>query len=124
MVIVLLIVISCYAVFTYKRNLIWKDELSLWKDVVHKSPKKARGYYMLGNAYADQGNVQQAISNYNKVIEINPHLAETYNNRGIAYYNMKNYDKAWEDVHKAEGLGCAVNPEFLAALKELSGRDK
>jgi hypothetical protein len=37
---------------------------------------------------------------------------------------MKEYDKAWLDVHKAEGSGCAVNPEFINALRKASKRDK
>ncbi|MDP3041487.1 MAG: tetratricopeptide repeat protein [Candidatus Omnitrophota bacterium] len=158
MVILLLIIISCYAILTYRRNFIWKDELTLWNDVVHKSPKKARPYFNRGNAYIDQGSIQQAISDFNKAIEINPsyvkaynnrgnvyadqsnftqaisdytksielnsNLAEPYNNRGTAYYAIKEYGKAWADVYKAEGLGCVVNPEFLATLKKVSGRNK
>jgi len=57
MIIVLLIIISCYGMLTYRRNLIWKDEFTLWNDVVHKSPKKARPYYGRGIAYRDQGNI-------------------------------------------------------------------
>jgi hypothetical protein len=34
------------------------------------------------------------------------------------------YEKAWDDVHKAEGLGWQVHPEFLKALREASGRQK
>ena len=158
MIIVLLTIISCYAILTYRRNLIWKDEFTLWNDVVHKSPKKARPYYNRGNAYKDQGSIpqaisdysraieinpnlevayynrgkaykykgsiQQAISDYSRAIEINPNFEKAYNNRGVAYYLTKEYDKAWKDVHKAEELGYAVNPEFLNALKKVSGRDK
>jgi hypothetical protein len=34
------------------------------------------------------------------------------------------YDKSWEDVHKAEGLKYTVDAELMAKLKEASGRDK
>ncbi len=50
--------------------------------------------------------------------------AKAYYNRAGAYYYKKDYDKAWEDVHKAQGLGYQINPEFLKALCEASGRDK
>ena len=75
MVIVLLIITSCYAILSYRRNFIWKDDLTLWNDIVHKSPKKARPYNNRGLAYDEQGNFTQAISDYNKAIEINPNLA-------------------------------------------------
>ena len=71
-----------------------------------------------------QGNLTEAISDYAKAIEIDPKDAEAYYNRGVDYYTAKEYDKAWIDVHKAEKLGYAVHPEFLAALKQASGKDK
>ena len=109
-VVVLLIIISCYAILTYRRNLIWKDELTLWNDVVHKSPKKAKPYYNRGVAYDDQGSIQQAISDYTKAIEINPNLAEPYNNRGNAY-KQGNFIQAISDFAKAIEL----NPNYTEA---------
>ncbi len=192
MVSMLLVIVACYSILAYNRNLAWKDELTLWNDAVLKSPQKARpynnrglayfdkgnlgqaisdynkaigidpnhalayinrgnaysnegnlgqaisdynkaieinpnlaeAYYNRGNAYSNKGNLGQAISDYNKAIEINPNLALAYNNRGLAYFNKKDYDKTWKDVHKAEGLGYKVNPQFLAELKKVSGREK
>ena len=57
-------------------------------------------------------------------LTIYPNDAEAYNNRGVVYYRIKEYDKAWLDVHKVEGLGYAVNPEFINAFKKASGREK
>ena len=54
---------------------------------------------------------------YNKAIDINPQFAEAYNNRAIIYYSLKQFDKAWADVRKAEELGFKVNPGFINALK-------
>ena len=31
---------------------------------------------------------ENAIRSYDRAIEINPNLAEAYNNRGIAYYDL------------------------------------
>ena len=158
MITLLIIVSSCYAILTYKRNFVWKDELSLWNDTLHKSPKKTRPYNIRGiayvrqgnllqaisdynkaiginpkyaeaysnrgNAYALQGNLLQAISDYNKAIEINPKYAEAYRNRGAVYYAIKEFDKAWVDVHVTEGLGYAVDPNFLIELKKALGREK
>ncbi|MCX5712534.1 MAG: tetratricopeptide repeat protein, partial [Candidatus Omnitrophica bacterium] len=81
-------------------------------------------YYNRGLAYLKQGKSAQAIPDFNKVIEINPKDPEAYRNRAIAYHGIKEYNKAWEDVHKAEGLGYTVSPKFLNILKEESGRDK
>jgi len=87
-------------------------------------PKASNAYLNRSAAYFGKGNYDQAISDDSKVIEIDPEYAEAYISRAVAYYEKKEYDKAWEDVHKAEELGGGVNPEFLAKLKEASGRDK
>jgi tetratricopeptide (TPR) repeat protein len=33
---------------------------------------------------------------------IAPNDADAYNNRGVAYYAKKEYDRAWEDIYKAQ----------------------
>jgi tetratricopeptide (TPR) repeat protein len=111
MVIVLFIMTSCYAVLSYRRNLIWENELTLWNDTVHKSPKKARPYNTRGLAYEKQGNFTQAISDYTKAIEINPSLAEAYNNCGVVYYDKGNFTQAISDYTKA----IEINPNYAQA---------
>ena len=87
------------------------------------NPGYAGAYNNRGIAYAQQGNLLQAIADSTRAIEINPEYAQAYLNRGIVYYTAKEYDKAWADVHKAEGLGCAVNPGFIVNLKKASGEE-
>lgn len=191
-VIILSAAVISYSISTYNRNFIWKDRLTLWSDVIHKSPNKARPYYNRGftyyqqgnllqaipdfskaieinpnygevyanrgaayrvqgnltqaiadysmaigidpnfaeaynnrgNVYYLQGNLTQAITDYTKAIEINTNSADTYSNRSVSYYKTKEYDKAWADLHKAEKLGFKISPNFLANLKNASGRDR
>jgi hypothetical protein len=56
------------------------------------------------------------------VLEINPQDAEAYNNRAVSYFQLKKYDKAWEDVDKMERSGTAANPQLISALKQVTGR--
>ena len=81
-------------------------------------------YYNRGNVYRENDQYDKAISDYTKAIELNPRFSGAYNNRGVAYFFKREYEKAWDDVHKAEGLGWQVHPEFLKALREASGRQK
>ena len=111
MIMVLLIITSCYAILTYRRNLIWKDGFTLWNDVVHKSPGKARPYASRGNAYYQQGNFTQAISDCTKAIEINPNLEVAYYNRGNAYRDQGNIQQAISDYNKV----IEINPKFEKA---------
>ena len=108
MIIALLIITSCYAILAYKRNFIWENELTLWNDVAHKSPRKADPYYNRGLAYHKQGNIAQAISDYTKAIKIKPNLADVYNNRGAAYREQGNFQQAISDYNKA----LEINPNY------------
>jgi tetratricopeptide (TPR) repeat protein len=51
------------------------------------------------------------MADYNKAIEINPQYAELYNNRGIVYYDLKEYDKAIKDYNKA----LEIDPQYAMA---------
>ncbi len=115
MVIVLLIITSCYAILSYRRNLIWKNEFTLWNDTVYKSPKKARPYDYRGLAYIDQGNFTQAISDCTKAIEINPKDENAYYGRGNSYYKQNNFSQAISDYNKA----IEINPNFTEAYFNL-----
>ena len=43
---------------------------------------------------------------------------------GLSTINRKEYDKAWDDVVKAQSPGCKVQPEFLKDLREALGKKK
>lgn len=88
------------------------------------SPKTEEQYLHDADFHIIEGNYPQVVFNLTKAIEINPNNAVAYDGRAFAYYFIKEYDKAWSDVHKAEALKFYVFPEFLESLKKASGRDK
>ena len=49
----------------------------------------------------DQGSYEIAISDFTRAIEINPNLADAYNNRAAAYNYKSSYDQAIYDCNKA-----------------------
>ncbi len=73
--------------------------------------KDAAAYNNRGNAYWNEGQYDQAISDYNKALEINPRHTQAYNNRGVAYRSKGQYDQAISDYNKA----LEINPRFAAA---------
>ncbi len=91
---VLISLVLTYGWATYHRNLVWKDDLSLWSDVVKKSPFKARGYNYLGLAYHKAGDVDNAILEYKKGLSLNPFEIEAHINLGVAYFYKGLADKA------------------------------
>jgi tetratricopeptide (TPR) repeat protein len=92
LVFVCLILVFGFA--TYQRNLIWKDDLTLWSDNVRKSPAKARVYDYLGLAYQKAGDLDKAIQQYRKSLSLDPFYADAHNNIGIAYFDKGLVDNA------------------------------
>ncbi|MEE8075142.1 MAG: tetratricopeptide repeat protein, partial [Candidatus Binatia bacterium] len=63
--------------------------------------KDAAAYNNRGNAYTRKGQYDQAISDFNKALEINPRDAKAYNDRGVSYARKGQYDQAVSDYNKA-----------------------
>ncbi len=109
------VVVLVFSVASYRRNAIWKDEITLWQDVVKKSPHKARPHYNLGTAYLNQGDLAWALDHFQKAIQLNPRYAGAYNNLGVVHLNQDHYDRAIEYFQKAVEL----NPNFVKAYNNL-----
>ena len=80
----------------------------------------AKEYVNNGIAFSNRGDLAQAISDFTKAIEIDPHYADAYYHRAVVYYALKDTDNAWKDVHKAEEAGLSVDSNFMTALKNVS----
>lgn len=90
------------------RNMVWKDDLSLWKDSVSKSPYKARPHHNLGKAYEAEGMIDKAIEHYLIALLSEPNAARIHNNLGNAYRTRGMRSKAVEHYERAISL----NPEL------------
>jgi tetratricopeptide (TPR) repeat protein len=86
--------------------------------VIALNPSVPEAYYNRAIAYTKVGNPIEAIADFTKVIELNPTNPAGYHNRAVCYFQLKENDKAWEGIRKAEELGAKVNPEFIQMLKE------
>jgi tetratricopeptide (TPR) repeat protein len=86
---------------TYARNLVWKDWITLWSDVVAKSPGKARPHNVLGIGYINQNRNEKAIHEFQTAIALNLNYMEAYFNYGVALNGMGLYDEAITVYRKA-----------------------
>jgi len=111
--------------FAHFRTGQYDRAVSDYTKAIEINPTFAKAYTNRGLAYASKGRYNQAISDYTKTLEINSTLALVYYNRALAYYYAKKeYDKVWDDIHKAQSLGFQVHPRFLKILREASGRER
>lgn len=75
----------------------------------------------------DQGELDGIIVVFSEAIKNNPNYAGAYYNRAAAYFHKNDYDKSWQDIHKAEALGINVDVKFIELVKKLkkaSGRNQ
>ena len=115
------ILVSVFSVATYTRNRVWGSEVSLWEDVVKKSPNKARPYNNLGTLLLNEGNAGRARKMFEKATELDPRFAAAFFNLGTVYDKSGDADKAMALYNKA----LEISPEFSApynALGALYGR--
>ena len=68
-------------------------------------------YLNRGLAYKHKDEVDRAIEDYNKAIQLNPNFAEAYNNRGNAYKHKNDYERAIGDYDKVIEL----KPDYVDA---------
>ena len=72
--------------------------------IILRNPKDVIAYHNRGDAYGLKGDIDRAISEYNKAIELNPNYAPAYNSRGRAYTSKGDYTRAVADVTRAGEL--------------------
>jgi len=112
---VLCAVALVYAVWTYERNSLWANEITLWSDCVAKSPHKARPHTNLGYALMSQGNIQEAIRHYTEALQIAPSYVIAHNNLGDALARQGKVEEAVG--HYTEAL--RLNPHYAEAHNNL-----
>ncbi|MBW1672238.1 MAG: tetratricopeptide repeat protein, partial [Deltaproteobacteria bacterium] len=87
-------VIIVFSIWTYQRNNVWKDPVSLWSDNVQKTPNKARPRGNLGIALFDQGRLEDAVYQFREAIRIKPDHADAHLKLGNALEAQGNLKKA------------------------------
>jgi tetratricopeptide (TPR) repeat protein len=82
----LLVLALC--LFTFQRNRLYDDQVSLWSETVRLSPNKARPHNNLGYAYALRGDWDQAIDEFRLAVRLDPDYALAQTNLRNAYLHQ------------------------------------
>ncbi|MEK9627775.1 MAG: tetratricopeptide repeat protein [Nitrospinota bacterium] len=94
-------VLVLFSLIAMDRNVVWKNEITLWEDVRNKSPRLIRAYNNLGEAHDKLGNYDKAIEEFQQALKINPNYFFGLNNLGNVYGKQKKYNEAIPFFQKA-----------------------
>jgi len=98
------VLICGLALMTWNRSTIYADEEKLWNETIAKNPNSFMAWNSLGIYHRSKGDLDRAISDYTKAIELNPDPFSEYHNRANAYFQKHQYDQAIADYDKAVEL--------------------
>jgi protein O-mannosyl-transferase len=104
-------IVAALGLTSYMRNKVWTDEVTLWQDVIKKSPGKARGYLNLGRAYDDLGMYNQAKVYYDMAQVRDPAYGDTYASRANMLVHQGSADEAIVECNRALGLISGLAPQ-------------
>jgi len=114
--IILSIAVLLFSFKTYSRNADWKDNYTLYSHDVKIVPNSVKAHYYLGlelvktvaDAESDPDKKKkiyaEGIRELERAVEIFPSFASAYVQMGVAYYRLKNFEKAIENYNKAATL--------------------
>jgi tetratricopeptide (TPR) repeat protein len=83
-----------FAFAAHLRNNTWQNEMTLWNDVIDKSPEKARGWFKRGQTFMNEGNEEKALEDFEKAIEIEPDFRSAYTYKGLIHFENGDFNKA------------------------------
>ena len=89
---------------TYQRNKVWRNNESLWQDVVAKSPGNSRGLMNYGNVLMKKGDYADALGYFHRAQVIAPRYATLFINIAIAEGANGQSAQAERDFRKALSL--------------------
>jgi len=111
-----LVVTILSAVQIIKRNEVWHDDLSFFKDAVAQNPENANLHSDLGFAYWSRRNHTAAIQEWSDSIARDPENFWALNNMGMAEVSQKRFAEAVPNLQHALKL----RPEFSDAHLNLA----
>jgi Tfp pilus assembly protein PilF len=86
---------------TFKRNMAFATEETMWKDVILKDRKSVRGYNNLGIWYEQNGEYEKALAHYQQTIKLAPMFPNPYINIGNVYHKQKKFEPAEKWMKRA-----------------------
>ncbi|MFH1220888.1 MAG: tetratricopeptide repeat protein [Candidatus Eisenbacteria bacterium] len=103
------------SIMTWERNHVWKDNLSLARATLKRTPDSPSFNVVMGNWYRQQGKNTEAKKYYLKAASLLPSDKATLFNLGNIESDEKNYEAAITYYRRAIG----IDPNYASAINNL-----
>ena len=108
-------VIGVLAVWGHIQTSYWRDNQSLWTRVLDCTTRNYIAHDCLGLDFYEKGEMEEAIEQYRKVLEIKPNYAEAWCDLGVALFEHKEKEQAVECYRRA----IEIKPRYAEAWGSL-----
>ena len=108
-------VVIIFSIWTYQRNMVWKDAVTFWTDNVKKEPNKARPLKNLADALLKEGKFEKAVFHFQEALKMDPKDERAHLLLGEALQEIGRVDEAIH--HYSEAL--RIKPNYPEALVKL-----
>ncbi|MBT0653763.1 tetratricopeptide repeat protein [Geomobilimonas luticola] len=98
----------------WERTKVWQNSLTLWSDVVVKSPTSKWGWIGLAEAYRNRNQTDMAIQTYQRVLSMDPASVRALINLGRLYTMRGDTAKGRGYLLKAVELYPGYSPSYVA----------
>ena len=119
-----IIILLSNALGTRHRNLIWKDEESLWYDATIKSPKNGRALMNYGLTQAGKGRLDVALKYYLEAKKYYPYYHYLFINLASLYSALNNQQEAEANYKQALIYGADYNGSYYYYANWLFGQGR
>lgn len=100
--------LSVYVIFlciyTNNQTKKWKNDFTLWDNVLASNPDIPSALILRGCAYNDKGEYDKALTDFDKSISLNSKDGLAYFNRGVSKAKLGDFKNAIEDFKIAEKI--------------------
>lgn len=97
----LIVLFTAMAVVVVQRNPVWRDDLTLWTDVLNKAPGNQAAYINVGRTYQARGDLDTAAEVYQRALERFPNNGILHNNLGVVYRSRGDLARATQAFQAA-----------------------
>jgi tetratricopeptide (TPR) repeat protein len=100
---------------SWQRTSVYESNETFWTDTLAKNPNCWAGYNNLGEALHRKGQLDEAVTQYQKALVIFPNYPEARNNLGNVLLRMGQVDEAIAQYQKA----LVIRPDYVSARNDL-----